>query len=117
GSLCLRRTRAPSTHRRCWDVDNRDHRSGLPRVGMHARAISTRDRYLIAGIRHEASTRTPGRLRYMAERSWSFSKAFRNLFTGPELITEDTWDDLEAALITADFGPEVSESILDQLRA
>ena len=53
----------------------------------------------------------------MAERSWSFSKAFRNFFSGPELITEETWDDLEAALITADFGPEVSESILDDLRA
>lgn len=53
----------------------------------------------------------------MAERSWSFSKAFRGIFSGPELITEDTWDDLETALITADFGPEVTESILDQLRA
>ena len=53
----------------------------------------------------------------MAERSWSFSKAFRTLFSGPELITEETWDDLETALITADFGPDVSESILDALRA
>ncbi|MFA5606729.1 MAG: signal recognition particle-docking protein FtsY [Leucobacter sp.] len=53
----------------------------------------------------------------MAERSWSFSKAFRNLFSGPELITDDTWDELETALITADFGPEVTDSILDQLRA
>lgn len=53
----------------------------------------------------------------MAERSWSFSKAFRNIFSGPALITEETWDDLETALITADFGPEVSENILDQLRA
>ncbi|MBL3686861.1 signal recognition particle-docking protein FtsY [Leucobacter zeae] len=53
----------------------------------------------------------------MAERSWSFSKAFRNIFSGPELITEDTWDDLETALITADFGPDVTESILDGLRA
>lgn len=53
----------------------------------------------------------------MAERSWSFSKAFRSIFSGPVLITEDTWDDLEAALITADFGPDVSEAILTQLRA
>jgi len=52
----------------------------------------------------------------MAERSWSFSKAFRGIFSGPEVITEDTWDDLETALITADFGPEVTESILEQLR-
>lgn len=53
----------------------------------------------------------------MAERSWSFSKAFRSIFSGPALITEDTWDELEAALITADFGPDVSEAILTQLRA
>ncbi|WP_125099595.1 signal recognition particle-docking protein FtsY [Leucobacter chromiireducens] len=53
----------------------------------------------------------------MAERSWSFSKAFRNIFSGPALITDDTWDELETALITADFGPDVTESILDQLRA
>ncbi len=52
----------------------------------------------------------------MAERSWSFSKAFRNIFSGPALITEDTWDELETALITADFGPDVTESVLDQLR-
>ena len=57
------------------------------------------------------------RIECMAERSWSFSKAFRNIFSGPELITEETWDDLETALITADFGPEVTDSILDQLRA
>ncbi len=59
-----------------------------------------------------AATRIEG----MAERSWSFSKAFRNIFSGPELITEETWDDLETALITADFGPDVTDSILDQLR-
>ena len=53
----------------------------------------------------------------MAERSWSFSKAFRNIFSGPALITEETWDELETALITADFGPDVSEAILDNLRA
>lgn len=53
----------------------------------------------------------------MAERSWSLSKAFRSVFSGSEPITEDTWDGLETALITADFGPDVTESILDRLRA
>lgn len=53
----------------------------------------------------------------MAERSWSFANIFKGVFSGPEQITENTWDDLESALITADFGPEVSEEILDQLRA
>lgn len=53
----------------------------------------------------------------MAERSWSLSNVFRSVFSGPEKITEDTWDDLETALITADFGPDITDSVLDQLRA
>lgn len=52
----------------------------------------------------------------MAEKSWSFARAFRNFFSGPELITDETWDDLEMALIGADFGPEITDSILDDLR-
>lgn len=53
----------------------------------------------------------------MAERSWSFSNVFRGIFSGSEQITDETWDELESALITADFGPDVSELILEQLRA
>lgn len=52
----------------------------------------------------------------MAERSWSFSSVFRSVFGGAEQITDETWDDLETALIAADFGPDVSEAILDRLR-
>lgn len=52
----------------------------------------------------------------MAERSWSFSNVFRGIFNSSEQITDETWDELEVALITADFGPDVSESILEQLR-
>lgn len=55
------------------------------------------------------------------EKSWSFGSAFRNLFRGgekdePQPITEDTWDDLEVALISADFGPEITDEILEHLR-
>ena len=53
----------------------------------------------------------------MAERSWSFSNVFQSMFRGAEQITEDTWDDLETALISADFGPEITDAILDELRA
>lgn len=53
----------------------------------------------------------------MAESSWSLSKVLRGVFSGPELITDETWDDLEVALISADFGPDITESILDELRA
>lgn len=57
------------------------------------------------------------------QKSWSFGSAFRNLFGGaapkeePQPITEDTWDDLEVALITADFGPDIAEEILEKLRS
>jgi fused signal recognition particle receptor len=32
-------------------------------------------------------------------------------------IDEDTWIDLEDALIAADFGPDITDSVVDQLRA
>ncbi len=32
-------------------------------------------------------------------------------------IDDTTWDDLEDALISADFGPDITESIVDELRA
>jgi fused signal recognition particle receptor len=34
----------------------------------------------------------------------------------PVPITEDTWDELEAALIGADFGPDVTEALIEDLR-
>lgn len=52
----------------------------------------------------------------MAERTWSLGGAFRSMFQSPT-ITAQTWDDLEDTLITADFGPDVTDSVLDQLRA
>lgn len=53
----------------------------------------------------------------MAERaSWSLGAALRGVF-GAKTIDEDTWDDLESALIRADFGPSVTEEIVAQIRA
>ena len=52
----------------------------------------------------------------MAERSWSLSGALRSMFQSPT-ITQETWDDLEDALISADFGPDIADSVLDDLRA
>ena len=53
----------------------------------------------------------------MADRtSWSLSGALRGLFA-KKTIDDTTWDDLEAALITADFGPDVTEAVVDDLRA
>lgn len=50
----------------------------------------------------------------MAEGSWSLGRALRGVFVKPT-IDETTWDDLETALITADFGPDITERIVDEL--
>ncbi|SDK66949.1 signal recognition particle-docking protein FtsY [Cryobacterium psychrotolerans] len=53
----------------------------------------------------------------MVERtSWSLSGALRGMFAKPT-IDEQTWEDLEDALIQADFGPDVTDGILTELRA
>ena len=51
----------------------------------------------------------------MAEKSWSLGRALRGVFVKPT-IDETTWDDLETALITADFAPDITETIIDGLR-
>ncbi|GAA3772647.1 hypothetical protein GCM10022240_25890 [Microbacterium kribbense] len=49
----------------------------------------------------------------MAEK-WSLGRALRGVFVTPT-IDSTTWDDLETALLTADFGPDVTERIVDDL--
>ncbi|MCS5494233.1 signal recognition particle-docking protein FtsY [Curtobacterium flaccumfaciens] len=48
--------------------------------------------------------------------SWSLSSRLRGLFQR-KTIDETTWEDLETALIGADFGPDISEEIIDDLHA
>jgi fused signal recognition particle receptor len=50
----------------------------------------------------------------MAERSWSLGRALRGMFVKP-VIDESTWEDLETALLTADFGPDITERLLEEL--
>jgi fused signal recognition particle receptor len=53
----------------------------------------------------------------MAERTpWSLSGALRGMFT-KKTIDEQTWEDLEDALIQADFGPDVTDAVVSDLRA
>lgn len=52
----------------------------------------------------------------VAERM-GFGARLRNLFGAVKEIDDDTWDDLEAALIGADFGPDISESMIESLKA
>ena len=47
---------------------------------------------------------------------WSLGSALKGMFT-KRTIDDETWDDLETALITADFGPDVSEELVELLRA
>ncbi|MBT1666011.1 signal recognition particle-docking protein FtsY [Curtobacterium flaccumfaciens] len=46
--------------------------------------------------------------------SWSLSTRLRGLFQR-KTIDETTWEDLETALIGADFGPDISEEIIEDL--
>jgi fused signal recognition particle receptor len=43
-------------------------------------------------------------------------RALKGLVSQPE-ITEDTWDELEESLLGADFGPDVTEELLETTRA
>ena len=47
---------------------------------------------------------------------WSLSGALRGMFA-KKTIDDTTWDELEEALIGADFGPDVTEQVVDDLRA
>jgi fused signal recognition particle receptor len=46
---------------------------------------------------------------------WSLSGALRGMFA-KKTIDDTTWDELEEALIGADFGPDVTEQVVDALR-
>ncbi len=53
----------------------------------------------------------------MAERTpWSLSGALRGMFA-KKTIDDETWTDLEDALITADFGSDLTDVLVGELRA
>ena len=53
----------------------------------------------------------------MAERTpWSLSGALRGMFAR-KTIDDETWTDLETPLLGADFGPDITEAMVDELRA
>jgi len=47
---------------------------------------------------------------------WSLSGALRGMFARRS-IDDTTWDDLEDAMISADFGPEITDAVTAELRA
>src|SRR5690606_569864 len=53
----------------------------------------------------------------MAERTgWSLGESLRGLFA-KRTIDADTWDDLEDALLAADFGSAITDEVVGELRA
>lgn len=48
--------------------------------------------------------------------TWSLSSALKGMFSRAT-IDETTWEDLEDALISADFGPDITDSVVEELRA
>lgn len=47
---------------------------------------------------------------------WSLGGTLRGMFA-KKTIDEETWEDLEDALLSADFGPDVTDSVVAELRA
>jgi fused signal recognition particle receptor len=47
---------------------------------------------------------------------WSLGAKLKGMFGRVASIDDDTWDDLEATLLTADFGPDVTENVVEQMR-
>jgi fused signal recognition particle receptor len=47
--------------------------------------------------------------------SWSLGNALKGMFSRAT-IDEQTWEDLEDALLSADFGPDITDAIVDELR-
>ncbi|MGV8883147.1 MAG: signal recognition particle-docking protein FtsY [Rhodoglobus sp.] len=48
--------------------------------------------------------------------SWSLSGALKGMFARAT-IDEQTWEELEDALISADFGPDITDAVVEELRA
>lgn len=48
--------------------------------------------------------------------AWSLGGSLRGLF-GKKTIDDETWENLEDALISADFGPDITDSVVAELRA
>ncbi len=48
--------------------------------------------------------------------TWSLSGALKGMFSRAT-IDETTWEDLEDALIAADFGPDITDAVVEELRS
>jgi len=46
---------------------------------------------------------------------WSLGAKLKGMF-GRATIDDETWDDLESTLLSADFGPDVADQVIEQMR-
>lgn len=53
----------------------------------------------------------------MSERSWSLTNMFRGVFGISDTISSSTWQELEDAMISGDFGPDLTEAFLENLQS
>ena len=49
--------------------------------------------------------------------AWSLSKAFKNLFEGARQVESQDWESLEDTLLQADFGPRVTDEVIEAVHA
>ncbi len=49
--------------------------------------------------------------------AWSLSKAFRGLFAGAREVEPQDWENLEDTLLRADFGPRVTDEVIEAVHA
>jgi len=49
--------------------------------------------------------------------AWSLSKVFHNLFAGARAVEPADWENLEDTLLQADFGPRVTDEVLEAVHA
>ncbi len=50
------------------------------------------------------------------KKSWGLGSKLRGMFSRTFVLSDDTWDDLEATLLAADFGPDVTDELIDAVR-
>ena len=51
------------------------------------------------------------------KKSWGLGSKLRGMFSRAFVLSDDTWDDLESTLLAADFGPDVTDELIDAVRA
>jgi len=51
------------------------------------------------------------------KKSWGLGSKLRGMFSRTFVLSDDTWEDLESTLLAADFGPDVTDELIDAVRA